>query len=171
MTQGTDKSGKGDTVRLLKPGGKVALDERGNSVWVGDVQTGHFELMSTRTVEALIQGGDPNLREEIGRLAEQDGEGVLALDRQTGHFRVLETESLDALMNRPVDGRESVAVGGRNIDEIEPETDAPGDDELQLVSTQMLRQILGKDVTAADQAAEDEEAHFFNPYDRTPAKK
>lgn len=170
MTQGTDKPGKGDTVRLLKPGGKVALDERGNSVWVGELQTGHFELMSTQTVEALIQTGDPNLREEMGRLAAQDGEGVLALDRQTGHFRVLETESLDALMNRPVEGQESVAIGSRNIDEIEPEPDEP-DDELQLVSTQMLRQILGKDVTAADEADEDEEAPCFNPYDRTPAKK
>jgi len=171
MAQEPEKPGKGDTVKLLKPGGKVALDERGNSVWVGELQTGHFELMNTQTVEALIQGGDPNLREEMGRLAEQDGEGVLALDRQTGHFRVLETESLDALMNRPVEGRESVAIGGRNIDEIEPETDDAGEDELQLVSTQMLRQILGKDVAAADEADEDQEASYFNPYDRTPTKK
>lgn len=171
MTEGKDRPGRGDTVRLLKPGGKVALDERGNSVWVGELQTGHFELMSTQTVEALIQGGDPDLREEMDRLADQDGDGVLALDRQTGHFRVLETESLDALMNRPVEGHESVAVGGRNIDEIEPETDEAGDDELQLVSTQMLRQILGKDVTAADEPAEEDEAPCFDPYDRTPTKK
>ncbi len=174
MAHGSDKPGKGDTVRLLKPGGKVALDERGHSVWVGDVGTGHFELMNTRTVEALIQGGDPNLREEMDRLAGDGADGVVARDRDTGHFRILETESLDTLMNRPVEGRESVAVGGRNIDELEPEADESGEDELQLVSTQMLRQILGKDVTSADHdggAAGEEEAPYFNPYDSTPAKK
>jgi hypothetical protein len=171
MTQGTDRPGKGDTVRLPTPGGKVAPDERRHPVRAGELQTSDFELMNTRTVEALIRGGDAHLREEMGRLAEQDGEGVLALDRQTGHYRVLETESLDALMNRPVEGQESVAVGGRNIDEIEPETDEAGDDELQLVSTQLLRQILGKDVTAADEVGEDEEATGSNPYDCTPPKK
>jgi len=158
MGQGSDKPGKGDTVRLARPGGKVGLNERGHSVWVGDVKTGRFELMSTQTVEALIHEGDPNLREQMDRLA--------------GDVRILETESLEAMMNRPVAGRESVAVGGRNIDELEPEPNEAGDDELQLVSTQMLRQILGKDVTEADCADEGApEAAFCNPYDSTPAKK
>lgn len=170
MAQGSDKPDKGDTIRLARPGGKVGLDERGHSVWVGDVKTGHFELMNTQTVEALIQQGDPNLREEMDRLAGDGAEGVVAREKDTGHFRILETESLEAMMNRPVAGRESVAVGGRNIDELEPEPDEA--DELQLVSTQMLRQILGKDVTeAGDDDEEAPEAAFFNPYDSTPKKK
>jgi len=171
MAQGSDKPGKGDTVRLARPGGKVGLNERGHSVWVGAVKTGRFEL-STQTVEALIHQGDPNLREEMDRLAGDGAEGVVAREKDTGHFRILETESLEAMMNRPVAGRESVAVGGRNIDELEPEPNEAGDDELQLVSTQMLRQILGKDVTEADCADEGApEAAFCNPYDSTPAKK
>ncbi|WP_405228320.1 hypothetical protein [Lentisalinibacter sediminis] len=170
MAEGSDKPGKGDTVRLARPGGKVGLDERGHSVWVGDVKTGRFELMSTQTVEALIHQGDPDLREEMDRLAGDGAEGVVAREKDTGHFRILETESLDAMMNRPVAGRESVAVGGRNIDELEPDPDEA--DELQLVSTQMLRQILGKDVTeAGDDDKDAPEAAFCNPYDSTPKKK
>ncbi|WP_405232341.1 hypothetical protein [Lentisalinibacter salinarum] len=172
MAQGSDKPGKGDTVRLARPGGKVGLDERGHAVWVGDVKTGRFELMNTQTVEALIHQGDPNLRKEMDRLAGDGADGVVAREKDTGHFRILETESLEAMMNRPVAGRESVAVGGRNIDELEPEPDEAGDEELQLVSTQMLRQILGKDVTEADDAEEEApEAAFCNPYDSTPNKK
>ncbi len=172
MAQGSDKPGKGDTVRLARPGGKVGLDERGHSVWVGDVKTGRFELMNTQTVEALIHAGDPNLREEMDRLAGDGAEGVVAREKETGHFRILETESLDDMMSRPVPGRESVAVGGRNIDDLEPEPEEAGDDELQLVSTQMLRQILGKDVTGAGDGDEEApEAAFFNPYDSTPGKK
>lgn len=172
MAKGSDKPGKGDTDRLSRPGGKVGRDERGHAVWGGDVKTGRFELMNTRSVEALIHQGDPNLREEMDRLAGDGAEGVVAREKDTGHFRILETESLEAMMNRPVSGRETVAVGGRNIDELEPEPDEAGDEELQLVSTQILRQILGKDVTEADDAEEDApEASFRNPYDSAPPKK
>lgn len=172
MGHDRDNPGKGDTVRLARPGSKVALDDRGHTVWVGDVQTGHFELVSTQTMEALIRSGDPNLRAEWERLADDGEDGVLALDRATGHYRVLEPESLDALMNRPVEGREPLPSGGRNIDQLEPDAPATDDEELQLVSTQMLRQILGKDVAEADRQDDgQDEAAFCNPYDSRPAKK
>ena len=62
----------------------------------------------------------------------------------------LETESLEALMNRPVDGHEPPPSHGRNIDQIDPEAMAAEEGDTQLVSTQMLRHILGPDVTSAE---------------------
>ena len=81
----------------------------------------------------------------------------------------LEKESLEALMNRPVEGRESLPAGERDIDRIEPEM--PEDDQASLMNTQMLRQILGKDVTSADSDEGDDADDRPNPYDpRPPAK-
>jgi hypothetical protein len=67
----------------------------------------------------------------------------------------LETESLEALMNRPVEGHEPPPSGGRNIDQIDPESVAPDEGDTQLVSTQMLRHILGPDVTSAEDGSDD----------------
>ncbi|MEJ2604522.1 MAG: hypothetical protein P8172_14765 [Gammaproteobacteria bacterium] len=66
------------------------------------------------------------------------------------HSNKLETESLEALMNRPVEGHEPPPSGGRSIDQIDPESMAPEEGDTQLVSTQMLRHILGPDVTSAE---------------------
>lgn len=173
MGSASDKAGKTDRQATRGSAGKVTLDERGHTVWSGEVQSGHFELVDTRLMEQLLHDDNQHARAEFDRLAAGNEEGIVARETSTGHFRVLETENLDDLMNRPVEGMQSLPAGGRSLDQLEPETGAEDDQELQLVSTQMLRQILGKvepEAGDADTGATDA-PESFNPYDNTPRRR
>ncbi len=173
MGNASDRGSRVERPAARQGGEKVTLDDRGHTVWAGEVKTGRFELVDTRMMEQLLEGDEQKTRAEFDRLAAGGKDGIVARETSTGHFRVLETETLDELMNRPVEGMQSLPAGGRSLDQLEPEAGADDEQELQLVSTQMLRQILGKEEPEAvdPDAGEAEAADAFDPYDNTPRRR
>lgn len=120
---------KGDTLRI-KRSPKIKTDERGHTVWVGEIEDADFELVSTRHVKTILESGDEGKIDEILRIAETGSHGVLIQDCNDGHFDVLESASLDKLMQDP-----------------NPPVFATSetDDELELMETRVLRKILASE--------------------------
>jgi hypothetical protein len=139
MSQDRDK-----TVRI-KRDSRVAEDPRGRNVWVGRVdQEVELELVSTTSLEKILKSGDGKAQVEIRRLAASGKEGLLARDAATGHYRIVgdeELKSVAATGQVPPPGR---AGGVNTAAPITPETVRKAG-ELSLVSTMMLRKVVGAD--------------------------
>ncbi len=119
-------SDKGDTL-LIKRSPKIKTDERGHTVWVGEIEDADFELVSTTHVKTILESGDEEKIDEIRRIAATGSHGVLIQDCNDGHFDVLDSANLDKLMQDP-----------------DPPVDATSetDAELELMETRVLRKIL-----------------------------
>ena len=121
----------------MKRSPKIKIDERGRTVWVGEIETADFELVSTGRIRAVLESGDENKINEISLIARTGPQGVLIQDCNDGHFSVLEPASLDKLLqdpNAPVvlkADEPAVAVSATE-----------SDDDLELMDTLMLRKIL-----------------------------
>lgn len=103
------------TVRI-KRDSRVAQDPRGRNVWVGRVEEASgLEFVSTTALEKILAGGDGGAQVEIRKLAESGKDGLLARDAATGHYRIVDTEAMQRAS------------------------------ELSLVSTMMLRKVIGAD--------------------------
>jgi predicted RNase H-like nuclease (RuvC/YqgF family) len=140
------------TVRILrKP--KVALDERGHNVWVDEVETAEFELVSTMMLQAIIESGDDAQKQQL-REAADSGDGVLTHDPDKNRFEIVDDEDLMAALQQ-ADDSAPPAVG------VQVETTVEQDDQFELVSTQMLRAMLDPDAKNED-PPEDDTA--FDPY-------
>lgn len=129
-------SKKGGTLRI-KRSPKIKIDDRGRTVWVGEIETGDFELVSTSRIRALLESGDEDKINEISLIARTGPQGVLIQDCNDGHFDVLEQANLDQLLQDPN------APVVRQADEqaaTESTTELEGD--MELMDTLMLRKIL-----------------------------
>ena len=127
---------KGGTLRI-KRSPKIKIDDRGRTVWVGEIDTGDFELVSTSRIRALLESGDEDKINEISLIARTGPQGVLIQDCNDGHFDVLEQANLDQLLQDPN------APVVRQADEqaaTESTTELEGD--MELMDTLMLRKIL-----------------------------
>ena len=131
------------TVRIQRSS-RVAEDDRGRNVWVGKVETVELELVSTTALEKILRSGDGQARIEIRRLAESGREGVLARDA-AGHFEIVTDEELKSMVEpgaeAPVGTRPRTDVTGAPLTEATREKA----EELSLVSTQILRKLVGAD--------------------------
>ncbi|HEU0225991.1 MAG TPA: hypothetical protein VFR29_11195 [Steroidobacteraceae bacterium] len=106
------------TVRIQRDS-RVAQDSRGRNVWVGRVEEASgLEFVSTAALEKILAGGDRGAQVEIRKLAESGKDGLLARDSATGHYKIVDTEAMRRAS------------------------------ELSLVSTMMLRKVIGADGTA-----------------------
>ena len=150
------------TVRLVRRG-KVRTDDRGRTVWAEPVEDVELELVSTQMLKNMLGSGDDERKERL-RAAAEERDGVLAQNVQSGSFEVIDDDDLDAALKSVADdsgpGRVadvvSEPVAGTTPDE---------DGELSLVSTQMLRRILGQEEEHGEQepgAVEAEQG--FDPY-------
>jgi len=129
------------TVRIRKVD-KVAPDERGRSVWLGKVDAVELELVSTTALEKILMSDSVKTRSEIRKLAAGGKDGILARDTATGHFRIVSEADLGK-------ARRSA-------------------DELSLVSTQVLRKVIGpegKVEAAKPKPGKKDKFGGFNPYD------
>jgi hypothetical protein len=116
------------TVRIQRDS-RVAQDPRGRNVWVGRVeQATELELISTTTLEKILTSGDGKTQVEIRKLAESGKDGLLARDAATGHYKIVDNEAMQRAS------------------------------ELSLVSTMMLRKVIGADG----------KAEFVNPAAEKP---
>ena len=148
---------------------KVALDERGRNVWVGEVETVELELVSTTALERILKSGDGKTQIEIRKLVAGSKDGVLARDTATGALQILSDEELknavstNEVQDAPTRPTEITA------DPISEQTRQAAA-ELSLVSTQVLRKVFRPDGSSEYQtpkAGKKDKFGGFDPYNNS----
>jgi hypothetical protein len=132
------------TVRIKRDSG-VAEDPRGRNVWVGRVeQVAELELISTTALEKILGSGDGKSQVEIRKLAESGKEGLLARDAATGHYEIVGQDELKSIAET---GQVPDRPHAKGVNLAEPlsEDAVHKAEELSLVSTMMLRKVVGAD--------------------------
>ncbi len=119
------------TVRIRRPA-RVTTDERGRTVWAGEIEEAELELVSTAELQQILDSSDPTSRTAIEEVVTGNANGVLARNPATGLFEIISDSDLQAALAQ--DAR-------RQAGSLEP---AAGE-ELSLVSTQVLRKVLKTD--------------------------
>jgi len=150
------------TQRILRSS-KVKTDERGRTVWVDDIATTRLELMSTQMLRQVIETENSDTNDHLREVA-SGKDGLLARDVDKGRFEIISDEELQHIL----DGTD-VKSDDENADKIvnEPMVEAVSDeDELELVSTQMLRVMISPE-DENPLAAEESDGGGFNPYDHS----
>ncbi len=130
------------TVHLIRRG-KVTTDDRGQTVWDGPVEDVELELVSTATLKRVLESSDADRRQRLADAA-QSGDGVLARNTVSDEFEVIDDDDLEAALASA--SRDSGP--GRVADVVYEAVVEPSEEsaeELSLVSTQMLRQLLDGD--------------------------
>lgn len=128
----------------IERGSRVAEDPRGRNVWVGRVEeaTG-LEFVSTTALEKILKGGDGKAEGEIRQLAEGGKEGLLARQAATGHYQIVGQEELAKIAKTgrvPERRRAAEIVAAPLTEDVVNKAS-----ELSLVSTMMLRKVIGAD--------------------------
>lgn len=141
---------------------KVRTDDRGRTVWDDTIKTANLELVSTQMLEQLIDEGDPATSSHLEEVS-KGADGVLAHDAERGRFEIISDEELEHILQ----GTEAEYNAKKAVPSEEPSVEVVQEDEqLELVSTQMLRQILNPDDFS--ELDEDGSAQSgFDPYDHT----
>ena len=135
---------------------KVTTDDRGRTVWDGTVETANLELVSTQMLKQFIEADAEGTKDDLLDLA-AGSDGLLAHDADKGRFEIISDEELQRIL----DGTD-MQPAEKNVAGLieEPVTEAVvEEEELELVSTQILRRIL---------IPEDDEPNTesgFDPYD------
>lgn len=152
------------TIRI-KRGEKVGIDDQGHSVWTKPVEEIELELVSTTMLKKIIESDDEEKKQRIKSLADEN-DGVLARTPGSQNFEIVSDDELEAALaasnEEPVFHRPADVV-------VEPATPAGDEEELSLVSTQVLRQMLSQDDDASagdsDELGMDSDSGGYNPYD------
>ena len=151
------------TVKIERPT-RAGRDDRGGNVWLGHVETIELELMSTAALESALKSGDRQVRSEIQELARSRKDGVLARDVATGHFRILSEDDMKSFV--PADPASDPHVPEQPKSRAEVTTDPISEsvlraaDELSLVSTQVLRQVV-------ESTTRNDPSGGYDPYNKT----
>jgi hypothetical protein len=146
----------------ISPKPKVRTDDRGRTVWDDTIKTANLELVSTQMLKQLIDDADHATSSHLQEVS-KGKDGVLAHDPEQGRFEIIGDEELEHILKGTDAGYS--AKKAALIEEPLVETVAE-DEELELVSTQMLRQILSPD--DFNELDEDGSAQSgFDPYDHT----
>lgn len=150
------------TTRIVqKP--KVRTDDRGRTVWDETVKTANLELVSTQMLQQLIDSDDEATTNHLQEVS-KGKDGVLAHDADKGRFEIISDEELQHIL----DGTDAEYNARRAAPVEVPEVEALAEDaeKLELVSTQMLRQILSpEDFNELDE--DHRAASGFDPYNHT----
>ena len=121
------------TIRIRRPS-KVETDDRGRTVWVGEIEEAELELVSTAELQQILDSSDPASRSAIEKVASGAAEGLLARNTATGLFEIISDQDVQAALAK--DTRTPAGGSGPA-----PTTSRSGED-LSLVSTQVLRKVL-----------------------------
>ena len=141
------------TIRIVRKK-KVTTDERGRTVWNVPVEETELELVSTTMLKSLLTSKDTE--EKLAQVAAEK-QGVLAQNLSSGSFEIIDDEDLKAAL-ASAENAEVTRPTADVVYEAVPESDTG--EELSLVSTQMLKQILCDD-EAIDLP---DEGGGFDPY-------
>ena len=123
------------TQRLFRSS-RLATDDRNRGVLVDTAETGTMELMSTHMLQMVIDSNDTEANDNLRKIAEGES-GLVARDVDNDRFAIISDEDLQNILDGSDTGP-GANVRARFVDEVLVET-VDGDDELDLVSTQMLR--------------------------------
>ena len=164
MGKSEGKSEGYTTTVIIRRPTKVSIDDRGHNVWTAPIEETELELMSTQELKLALAAADDADRKAIQAMAESGKQGVLARNPATGGFDVVTDEELRELQ------RDKTVKLPRLFDEdAVPDTGGDEAQEFSLVTTQMLKQLLGhEEPTGAgeeDEAADADKG--FNPYDHS----
>lgn len=141
------------TIRIRRPS-KVTTDDRGRTVWVGEIEEAELELVSTAELKQILDSSDPASRSAIEQVASGAAEGLLARNTATGLFEIVSDHDVQAALARGA-GAPAARPG------LEPAQAGSGED-LSLVSTQVLRKALKTDSKPG--AREKDAGGGFDPY-------
>lgn len=117
------------TIRIRRPS-RVTTDDRGRTVWAGEIEEAELQLVSTAELQQILKSGDAAGRSAIEQVATGRFEGVLARNTATGMFEIVSEDDVQAALGNEV----RPGAAGK----LKP---ASGE-ELSLVSTQVLRKVL-----------------------------
>jgi hypothetical protein len=110
-------------------------------------------------LKKILDSDDEEQKRKI-RDAADGGDGVLAQDTSTNDFEIISDDELQKALAQS-DEQNASNQSADNV--LEPLEKADGDEELSLVTTQVLRRILG---TEADETEDATDEHGgYNPYD------
>lgn len=159
---GNDMSDELSRTIKIKRDRKIGTDSQGHSVWTKPVEETEFELVSTVMLKQIIESDDHPKKEQLRALADEE-DGVLACATGSDEFEILPDDELEAALqaaNNPESPNTPRQVTLERVGEPDDE------EELSLVSTQMLRKVLAID-DESDAAPEEEGGGGgYNPYDR-----
>lgn len=147
------------TVRIVRP--KVATDDRGRTVWVDPVQTAELELVTTGMLKLILDSDDEDKKQQIRKAAEGK-DGMLAHDPERDTFEIVDDNDLQEFLQSDQASVESTKPAEVTLEPLS--TLADEEVELSLVSTQMLRRVVG-DTQEQGDAEEDSLDTGFDPYD------
>ena len=147
-----------ETVRIVRKD-KVMTDDRGRTVWNVPVEEVELELVSTEMLKTLIDSGDAEKRQRLEDAA-RGKEGVLAHSPTSGSFEIIDDDDLKAALEGVGDASDAVDASDFREESLLDRADN-GDEELSLVSTQMLKVML----EIEDDDEPDGGDKGFNPYD------
>jgi hypothetical protein len=153
---------------IVRRPSKIKTDGRGRSVWVDSIKTAELELVSTQMLKKVLQSDDKDSRASIEQAVDCASDGVLARDPATGIFEVIDDDDLRAILDSESDLPPVTHSADVVLEPLSNEADSAAD-ELSLVSTQMLRKVLGKAKPEKEGSApeENEKDRSFNPYDNS----
>lgn len=149
------------TVRLIRRA-RVKTDDRGRTVWSEPVEDAELELVSTQMLERMLTSDDDERRQKLKEAAETR-DGILARNTTTKGFEIIDDDDLEAALSSANED----AGPARVSDVIYEPVVTPGDDEeeMSLVSTQMLRKMLGAEEDEQDKPGDELlPGQGFDPY-------
>ena len=141
------------TIRIRRPS-RVTTDDRGRTVWVGEIEEAELELVSTAELKQILESSDPASRSAIEQVASGAAEGLLARNTATGLFEIVSDRDVQAALA----GKSGRPAAGSDL---EPAKSRSGED-LSLVSTQVLRKVLRTDTKPG--APKKDAGGGFDPY-------
>jgi hypothetical protein len=145
----------------IAPKSKVKTDDRGRTVWDDTIKTANLELVSTQMLKQLIDDADHATSSHLHEVSKGQ-DGVLAHDAEKGRFEIISDEELEHILQ----GTEAEYNAKKAVLPDEPPVETTTEEEdLELVSTQMLRQILSPDDFS--ELDDDDSQSGFDPYDHT----
>ncbi len=149
-----------NTIRLVRKN-KCITDDRGRTVWNVPIENTELELVSTERLEEMIRTDGERAKERIARAA-QKKDGILAHNPADNRFQIIDDDDLMAALDSAADISEREVSLASEDEPTFDDTDS-GAEELSLVSTQMLKQLLDVEDDTEDEAPPAESG--FNPYD------
>lgn len=150
------------TLRIARES-KVRTDDRGRSVWAEPVEETELELVSTMMLKQLLESEDEQQKQRLAQAA-AGKDGVLAHNINNDQFEIIDDDDLKAAL-ASADSAPTVASTADVIYEPLMEQADTDDDELSLVSTQALRQLMSDDDEPSDDASPDAiTGSGFDPY-------
>ena len=143
---------------------KAGKDDDWKTVEAESAEETEFSLVSTMMLKQILDSDDDEKKDQIRGLTDEQ-DGILACATGSDEFRILPDDKLNAALKAESSGMTSLSDHDR-VDEYD------GEEDMSLVSTQMLRTILHVDdedgaAKKGDAAPKDDVGtKGYNPYNK-----